>query len=212
VSRPLTGPNGALGAVCVYAGSSPGADPAFAEAATALGTAIARRGLELVYGGGSVGLMGAVADAAMAAGGRVTGVIPRALEEREIGHRHLTELVVVETMHERKAQMASRSDVFVALPGGVGTLEELIEALTWTQLGIHRKPVGLLDVSGYWAPLLALIDHAVEQRFVRPEHRRDLVSGTDPDALLDELAAWRPRHEDTWIDAAGRAALEPGVS
>ena len=155
--------------------------------------------------------MGAVADAAMAAGGEVIGIIPRALEEREIGHRTLTELVVVDTMHERKELMARNADCFVALPGGIGTLEELIEALTWTQLGIHQKPVGLLDVSGYWAPLIALIDHAVEQRFVRPEHRRDLVTGTDPEALLDELAAWRPNHDDKWMDAEGRAALEPGV-
>ena len=155
--------------------------------------------------------MGAVADAAMAAGGEVVGIIPRALEEREIGHRTLTELVVVDTMHERKALMARRADCFVALPGGIGTLEELIEALTWTQLGIHSKPVGLLDVSGYWAPLVALIDHAVEQRFVHPDHRADLLSGTDPEALLDALAAWRPDRRDKWMDADGRASLEPGV-
>jgi uncharacterized protein (TIGR00730 family) len=165
-----------------------------------------------VYGGGAVGLMGAVADAAMQAGGRVTGIIPRSLQEREIGHHAITELVVVESMHERKALMARRSDCFVALPGGVGTLEELIEALTWTRLGIHRKPVGLLDVSGYWRPLLDLIDHAVEQRFVRPEHRGDLLSGTDPEDLLDELDAWRPRHRDKWMAAEGAAVLEPGVS
>lgn len=203
--------NGGALAVCVYAGSSPGADPAFAEAAAALGRTIARRGLELVYGGGAVGLMGAVADAAMAARGRVTGIIPRALEEREIGHREVTDLVVVETMHERKALMAQRSSCFVALPGGVGTLEELVEALTWTQLGIHRKPVGLLDVNGYWGPLLALLDHAVEQRFLLPEHRGDLISRTDPDGMLDALAAWRPSHDDKWIDRVGRSALEPGV-
>ena len=155
--------------------------------------------------------MGAVADAALAAGGHVTGIIPRALEEREVGHRALTELVVVETMHERKALMARRSGCFVALPGGVGTLEELIEALTWTQLGIHRKPVGLLDVSGYWVPLVTLIDHAVEQGFVRPEHRRDLLCGTDPDALLDDLAAWRPQHLDKWMDRGERARLEPDI-
>jgi uncharacterized protein (TIGR00730 family) len=155
--------------------------------------------------------MGAVADAAMAAGGRVTGIIPRALEEREIGHRDVTDLVVVETMHERKAMMARLSACFVALPGGIGTLEELIEALTWTQLGIHRKPVGLLDVSGYWGPLLALLDHAVDQRFVRPEHRADLLSGADPDDLLDALAAWRPSHDDKWMDEVGRPALEPGI-
>ncbi|HTI35751.1 MAG TPA: TIGR00730 family Rossman fold protein [Miltoncostaea sp.] len=203
--------NGGALAVCVYAGSSPGADPAFVEAAAALGRTIARRGLELVYGGGAVGLMGAVADAAMAAGGRVTGIIPRALEAREIGHRQVTDLVVVETMHERKALMAQRSSCFAALPGGIGTLEELVEALTWTQLGIHRKPVGLLDVNGYWRPLLALLDHAVEQRFVLPEHRGDLISRPDPDELLDALAAWTPSHDDKWIDRVGRSALEPGI-
>ena len=170
-----------------------------------LGEAIARRGLGVVYGAGAVGLMGVVADAALAAGGSVVGVIPRALDAREIAHRGLTELIVVETMHERKALMAQRSDAFVALPGGVGTLEELIEALTWTQLGIHQKPVGLLDVSGYWEPLEALIDHAVEQRFVRPEHRGDLLNDTDPEALLDALAAWRPERLDKWQDADGRA-------
>ena len=159
----------------------------------------------MVYGAGAVGLMGVVADAALAAGGSVVGIIPRALDAREIAHRGLTELIVVETMHERKALMAERSDAFVALPGGVGTLEELIEALTWTQLGIHQKPVGLLDVSGYWAPLEALIDHAVEQHFVRPEHRSDLLSGTDPEDLLDALAAWRPERLDKWQDAEGRA-------
>lgn len=158
----------------------------------------------MVYGAGAVGLMGVVADAALAAGGSVVGIIPRALDAREIAHRGLTELVVVETMHERKALMAGRSDAFIALPGGVGTLEELIEALTWTQLGIHHKPVGLLDVSGYWDPLETLIDHAVEQRFVRPEHRRDLLSDTDPGALIDALAAWRPERLDKWQDAAGR--------
>lgn len=155
--------------------------------------------------------MGVVANAAVAAGGRVTGIIPRALEEREIGYREVTDLVVVETMHERKAMMAHRSGCFVALPGGIGTLEELVEALTWTQLGIHSKPVGLLDVSGYWGPLLALVDHAVEQRFVRAEHRGDLLSGTDPGLLLDALAAWRPTHADKWLDEVGRSALEPGV-
>lgn len=153
--------------------------------------------------------MGAVANAAMAAGGRVTGIIPRALEEREVGHRDISELVVVETMHERKALMARRAGAFVALPGGIGTLEELIEALTWTQLGIHHKPVGLLDVAGYWGPLIDLLDHAVQQRFVRPEHRGDLLSGTDPDDLLDRLAAWRPTHDRKC--AVGRSALEPGI-
>ena len=134
----------------MYAGSSPGADPRYGLGASALAEEIARRGLGIVYGGGMVGLMGVVADAALAAGAPVTGVIPRALDAREVAHPGLTELVVVETMHERKALMAARADAFVALPGGVGTIEELIEALTWTHLAIHDKPVGLLDVAGYW--------------------------------------------------------------
>jgi uncharacterized protein (TIGR00730 family) len=196
-------------AVCVFAGSSPGADPAFAEAAAALGTAIARRGMGLVYGGASLGLMGVVADAALAAGGEVVGVIPRALGRRELAHRGLSELVVVDSMHERKALMASRADAFAALPGGIGTLEELIEVLTWTGLRIHDKPVGVLDVAGYWAPLAALLDHAVDQRFLRPEHRADLLSATDPEALLDALAAWEPVSVGKWLDEDLRAGPPP---
>jgi uncharacterized protein (TIGR00730 family) len=191
-----------LRAVCVFAGSSPGADPAFAEAAAALGTAIARRGMGMVYGGASVGLMGAAADAALAVGGEVVGVIPRALGRRELAHPGLSELVVVETMHERKAMMAGRADAFAALPGGIGTLEELVEVLTWTGLRIHDKPVGLLDVVGYWGPLAALLDHAVARGFLRPEHRATLLSATDPHALLDALAAWQPSPAGT---AAGDA-------
>jgi uncharacterized protein (TIGR00730 family) len=196
-------------AVCVFAGSSPGADPAFAEAAAALGTAIARRGMGLVYGGASLGLMGVVADAALAAGGEVVGAIPRALGRRELAHRGLSELVVVDSMHERKALMASRADAFAALPGGIGTLEELIEVLTWTGLRIHDKPVGVLDVAGYWAPLAALLDHAVDQRFLRPEHRADLLSATDPEALLDALAAWEPVSVGKWLDEDLRAGPPP---
>jgi uncharacterized protein (TIGR00730 family) len=195
--------------VCFFAGSSPGADPAFAEAAAALGTAIARRGMGLVYGGASLGLMGVVADAALAAGGEVVGVIPRALGRRELAHRGLSELVVVDSMHERKALMASRADAFAALPGGIGTLEELIEVLTWTGLRIHDKPVGVLDVAGYWAPLAALLDHAVDQRFLRPEHRADLLSATDPEALLDALAAWEPVSVGKWLDEDLRAGPPP---
>ena len=182
----------ALRTVCVYAGSYPGADPRYAEAAEALAQEIGRRGLGIVYGGGSVGLMGVLADAGLAAGVPVTGVIPRALDAREIAHGGLTELLVVETMHERKALMADRADAFVALPGGVGTIEELIEALTWTQLRIHDKPVGLLDAGGYWEPLRATLDWAVEAEFVRPGHRAMLLADDDPAALLDALAAWEP--------------------
>ena len=189
-----------LRTICVYAGSSPGADPRYIEAAAALGREIGRRGMGVVYGGGMVGLMGVVADAALAAGAPVTGVIPRALDAREIAHGRLTELVLVETMHERKALMAERADAFVALPGGIGTMEELIEAFTWTQLAIHEKPVGLLDVAGYWAPLGAMLDRAVEARFLSAERRATLLSDEDPAALLDALAVWEPAPLGLWMD------------
>jgi uncharacterized protein (TIGR00730 family) len=192
----------ALRTVCVYAGSNPGADPRYALSAAALAREIARRGLGVVYGGETVGLMGVVADAALAAGAPVTGVIPRALDSREVSHPGLTELVLVETMHERKALMAARADAFVALPGGTGTIEEIVEAFTWTQLGIHDKPLGLLDVAGYWGPLRATLDRAVEARFLSPEHRAILISGGDPAALLDALEEWQPVHLDKWMDRA----------
>jgi uncharacterized protein (TIGR00730 family) len=194
-----------LRTVCVYAGSSPGADPRYAQAATALGAEVGRRGLGLVYGGGMVGLMGVVADAALAAGAPVTGVIPRALDAREISHAGLTELLVVDTMHQRKALMAERADAFVALPGGVGTMEELIEAFTWTQLAIHEKPVGLLDVAGYWGPLAAMLDRTVEAAFLSAERRATLLSDDDPAGLLDALEAWEP------LVPAGPMAGPPGI-
>jgi len=156
----------ALRRVCVFCGSSPGRDPRHVEAARELGTELARRGIELVTGGGGTGMMGAVADAVLAAGGRVQGVIPRLLVQREVAHRALTRLHLVDTMHERKALMAELSDAFVALPGGLGTLDELFEALTWAQLGIHTKPIGVLDVAGYFGPLRALIEHAIEGGFI----------------------------------------------
>jgi uncharacterized protein (TIGR00730 family) len=190
----------ALSSICVYAGSSPGARPAYADAARALGEVIAHRGLGLVYGGGDVGLMKVVADAAMGAGGAVTGIIPRTLLEREIGHGALTELLVVETLHERKLAMAERADAFIALPGGIGTVEELVEVLTWTQLGVHDKPCAVLDVEGYWQPLLALLDHAVTERFLPEKHRAMLLSDTDPQALLDALEAWQPQSVPKWLD------------
>jgi uncharacterized protein (TIGR00730 family) len=160
-------------------------------AARQLGAALAERGQSLVYGGGNVGLMGAVADAALHAGGRVVGVIPQHLDDWEVGHRGLTELEVVGSMHERKARMADLADAFVALPGGLGTFEELFEILTWAQLGLHQKPFGLLNTLGYYAPLLALLDTAVQERFLRPEHRAlVLEEPTDPNRLLDSLAAY----------------------
>ena len=185
-------------ALCVYCGSRQGTDPAFAAAARDVGNAIGRRGWRLVYGGGGSGLMGEVADAALAAGARSTGVIPAALMQRELGHRGLEELLVVETMHERKRMMAERSDAFVALPGGIGTFEELFEVWTWLQLGYHAKPVGLLNVAGYFDPLLAFLDRSVAQGFVPPAQRALLQVETHADALLDRLAALsgRPGGDD----------------
>lgn len=175
--------------VAVFCGSASGARPAYVDAARALGTELARRGMTTVYGGASIGLMGAVADAALAAGGRVIGVIPQQLVDREIAHPGLTELVVVQTMHERKAEMSKRADAFIALPGGFGTMDELFEALTWSQLRIHAKPSGLLDVDGYWEPLVSWVDHASREGFVREPHRALLVHARAPGALLDELAS-----------------------
>jgi uncharacterized protein (TIGR00730 family) len=171
----------------VFCGASSGRLPAYADAARAFGAAAAERGLGLVYGGGRVGLMGAVADAALAAGGEVIGVIPQELVERELAHSGLTTLHVVTSLHERKALMAELSDGFVALPGGFGTLDELLEQLTWSQLGLHDKPVGLLDVEGYWGPLIALARHATEEGFVREADLRAIAVGDDPDALLRRL-------------------------
>jgi uncharacterized protein (TIGR00730 family) len=189
-----------LRTVCVYAGSSVGVRPAYAEVASTLGRAIAGSGRRLVFGGGAVGLMGVVADAAMEAGGEVIGVIPRSLDEREIGHRGLTELRVVDSMHERKMTMAELSDAFVALPGGVGTIEELVEVLTWTQLGLHRKPCSLLDIEGYYRPFIAFLDHAEAEGFLRKSHRDLLVAAEDPGELLDRLAAWQPPALPKWLD------------
>ncbi len=186
--------------VCVFCGSSAGTLPAYADLARETGRALARRGLGLVYGGGSVGLMGAVADATLAAGGEVVGVIPRALQLRELAHARLTTLHVVASMHERKAKMAELAHAFVALPGGMGTLEELAEILTWAQLGLHARPCGLLDVAGYYRPLIAFFDQAVAAGFVRPEHRALVIVEEDPDALLDRFAAWTPPHVEKWID------------
>ncbi|MEN8158560.1 MAG: TIGR00730 family Rossman fold protein [Myxococcota bacterium] len=188
--------------ICVFTGSSPGARPAYAEAAAELGRTLAGRGLELVYGGAHVGLMGVLADAVLAAGGRVEGVIPEGMVRREVAHDGLTKLHVVGSMHERKALMADLADAFVALPGGLGTLEELSEVLTWAQLGLHEKPCGLLDVAGYWAGLLAFLDHSVAERFVRPEHRTLLVADGEAGALLDRLATWQAPVLEKWLDRA----------
>ncbi|MFN7144992.1 MAG: TIGR00730 family Rossman fold protein [Myxococcota bacterium] len=186
--------------LCVFCGSAAGVRPVYAEAAVALADTLARRGMGLVYGGGSVGLMGILADAALARGVEVHGVIPRHLEEREVGHTSLTRQHVVATMHERKALMAELSDAFLALPGGIGTMEGLFEVYTWGQLGLHPKPVGLLDVAGYYAPLVGFLDHTVAEGFLRPEHRAFLLSGADIDPLLDAMAAWTPPRVPKWLE------------
>jgi uncharacterized protein (TIGR00730 family) len=185
--------------ICVFCGSSFGARPAYREAAVEVGTTLARKGLGLVYGGGNIGLMGALADATLAAGGEAIGVIPQALVAKEVAHRGLTELRVVETMHERKALMASLADAFLALPGGYGTLEEFIEAVTWSQLGIHRKPCGLLNVEGYFDPLLEFFDRAVAERFFRPENRALVLSGAAAAALIDDLLSYELPRAGKWL-------------
>lgn len=189
--------------LCVFCGSSLGATPAYAGAARALAGELAARGIGLVYGGAHVGLMGVVADTCRAAGVEVTGVIPAALVEAEVAHTGLDDLRVVGSMHERKALMAELADGFVALPGGFGTLEEFCEAVTWSQLGLHEvpKPCGLLDVAGFFAPLLALFDGAVEQGFIRPQHRGLVLGASEPGPLLDALAAWEsPPPTRKWVD------------
>ena len=187
--------------ICVFCGSQSGSRPVYADAARRVGEALARGGLGLVYGGGRVGLMGVVADAALAAGGRVVGVIPDPLALRELAHDGVTELIVVPGMHERKALMATRAAGFLALPGGVGTFEEFFEILTWAVLGLHRKPLGILNVAGYYDPLLRLLDHAVAERFVRPEHLGLLRVSDDPEALAaDLLGHVPPPPGPRWID------------
>jgi uncharacterized protein (TIGR00730 family) len=188
--------------LCVFCGSSAGTRPEYADAARDLAAELARRRLGLVYGGGSVGIMGILADAALAAGVEVIGVIPRPLASRELAHAGLTELRLVESMHERKATMAALADGFAALPGGLGTLEEVFEVLTWSQLGIHRKPVGLVNVEGYWDGLLTLLRHAVEEGFIRSEYAALLLVDSTPAALLGRFLAWRPPvAPPIWLDS-----------
>lgn len=192
----------ALRSICVFCGSSLGADPAFAAAAALLGRTLAERGLITVYGGAHVGMMGVVADAALAAGGEVHGVIPAALVDKEIAHTGLTRLDVVQTMHERKARMAELSDGFIALPGGAGTLDEMAEIWTWGQLKIHSKPIGFLNISGYFDHLFAFVDHAVGQALVKPENAAMLLRADDPATLLDAFTTDVPSHADKWIGRA----------
>jgi uncharacterized protein (TIGR00730 family) len=191
--------------VCVFCGSSAGGRPVYAESARELGRLLAARGLGLVFGGGHVGLMGVLADAVLGAGGEVVGVIPQALVDKELAHAGLTELHVVETMHQRKALMADLADGFAALPGGYGTADELFEILTWAQLGIHGKPVGLLNVAGFFDPLLAWVDGAVAEGFVRPQHRELIIARRNPSELLEALPRYGPPPETSkWVDPESR--------
>lgn len=186
--------------ICVFTGSSPGARAEYATAAKGLGALLAERDCTLVYGGANVGLMGVLADSVLAAGGRVVGVIPEGLLAREVAHRELSELRVVASMHERKATMAELSDGVIALPGGLGTLEEFFEMLTWAQLGMHAKPCGLLNVHGYFDKLLDFLDHSVEERFVAEMHRGMVLSERDPRALLERMLAYSPPEVEKWLD------------
>jgi uncharacterized protein (TIGR00730 family) len=190
--------------VCVFCGSSAGARPAYAEAARALGAILAAQGLGLVYGGANVGLMKVVADAALAAGGEVIGVIPESLMARELGHPGLSALHIVPSMHARKALMADHADAFIALPGGFGTFEEFFEVVTWTQLGLHAKPCGLLNVDGFYDRLLAFVDHATTERFIRPQTRAIVVADPDPAALVAHLRTMVVPQVAKWIDADER--------
>ena len=185
--------------ICVFCGSHFGADPAYRAAAAEFGQRMVERGLGLVYGGGDVGMMGTVADAVLAGGGEVIGVIPRSLRDREVAHSGLTELVVVDSMHERKRLMYARADAVVALPGGLGTLDELFESMTWNQLGIHLKPAGLLNVSGYFDPLVAMLDRALDQGFVGRAYTDFLLVEPTAEGLLDALAAYRPPSGEVWV-------------
>jgi uncharacterized protein (TIGR00730 family) len=190
--------------ICVFCGSSPGSRPEYRRSAQEMAAELARRNIGLVYGGSNVGLMGELADAVLRTGGEVEGVIPENLMALEVGHEGLTKLHVVRSMHERKALMADLSDAFVALPGGFGTLEEFCEVVTWTQLGLHAKPCGILNVLGYYSPLLRMFDHAVEERFLKPENRALVLAGDSPAELLQALEEWRPIHAEKWLSRETR--------
>ncbi|MEN4902856.1 TIGR00730 family Rossman fold protein [Luteimonas sp. TWI662] len=194
--------------ICVYCGSNSGSKPVYAERAMALGDRIARDGLQLVYGGGNVGLMGTVANAVLEGGGSVTGVIPKQLADWEVAHRGLTQLEIVDSMHARKMRMFELSDAFVALPGGFGTMEEIFEMLTWRQLGIGNKPCAFLDIDGFYAPLIGMIDRMVDERFLHPDQRADLWYGDDIDAMLAWMRGYTPARAEKWIDEKRRSALK----
>jgi uncharacterized protein (TIGR00730 family) len=186
--------------VCIFCGSNPGNDEVYASGARLMGAEIARRGLVLVYGGGAVGLMGIVANAALEAGGEVHGIIPRALREKEIGHNGLTRLEVVDTMHTRKARMAELSDGFIAMPGGIGTFEEIFEVWTWGQLGIHTKPLGFFNIAGFYDPLAAFLDNTVEAGFLKQNHRAMAMTDTEPATLLDRMEQYVPSATFKWVE------------
>lgn len=189
-----------INSLCVFCGSAAGSRPDYADAAREVARTFLSRGIELVYGGANVGLMGILADTMLAGGGRVIGIMPRALVEKEVAHDGLTEMHIVSGMQERKAMMADRSDAFLTLPGAYGTLDELFEVLSWNQLGIVNKPVGLLNISGFYDPLLSMLDHAVQERFLRPEHRMILHAGSDIRRLLADMEAYRPVAAPKWIE------------
>lgn len=193
--------------ICVYCGSNSGTRPEYAQAAAELGTRLAHDGVRVVYGAGNIGLMGTLADAALAAGGEVVGIIPRQLVEMEVAHMELTQLEVVGSMHERKSRMFDLADGFIALPGGFGTLEEIVEMLTWRQLGIGDKPCAFLDVAGYWSPLIAMLDHMVDERFLHPDQRRDLWTGRDMDAMLEWMRGYEPAQASKWLSEKHRREL-----
>jgi uncharacterized protein (TIGR00730 family) len=186
-------------AICVFCGSNRGARAEYADAARAVAAALVRHELTLVYGGGRVGLMGIIADEVLRLGGRAIGVIPRALWDREVGHAGITEVRIVETMHERKATMADLADGFIALPGGLGTLEEIFEIWTWAQLGMHRKPCGFLDTRGYYAPLMQFLDRATSEEFIRAETRRIAIVESDPETMLQRFREYVPPAVEKWI-------------
>lgn len=196
-----------LTSICVYSGSSWGARPAYAEAARRLGRTLAARGLRLVYGAGSVGLMNEVAESALAAGGEVWGVIPESLTNKNVQHTGLTRTFVTPSMHARKQTMFDLADAFIALPGGLGTLDEMFEVLTWGQLNFHAKPCGFLNVAGYFDPLLAFLDHAAAENFISPAHRAMILTESDPGTLLARFKGYRPPDLDTWIRSLAPAPL-----
>jgi uncharacterized protein (TIGR00730 family) len=190
--------------ICVFCGSSSGLRPAYTKAAEELGRYLSASKIGLVFGGGKVGLMGAMADAALAAGGEVIGIIPEHLMAREIGHRGLTKMHVVGSMHERKTMMSDLSDAFIAMPGGFGTFEEFCEVLTWSQLGLHQKPCGLLNVEDYYSPLLQMFDRAVEERFIKADNRQIVLSHAHVPQLVEMMKSWKPVHVEKWLDRSTR--------